>query len=74
MTNPRLHVQVTYFKRAFAPDDPVQAVRKELDESVIQVLRLVQSLAYVESGKHHKGKKVLLCFVNAVGMIDIRHR
>lgn len=53
--NTWLHVLVTYFKRAFAPDDPVNTVRKELDESVTQVLELVQSLAFVESGKHHKG-------------------
>lgn len=57
ITEPWLHGNVTFFKRAFTPDDPVQAVRDELDGSVKQVVRLVQTLAYVESGKHHKGKE-----------------
>ncbi|KAK7697658.1 hypothetical protein SLS64_013336 [Diaporthe eres] len=49
---------VTFFKRAFTAEDPVQTVRDELDGSVQQVIRLVESLTYSEARLHHKDEDI----------------
>lgn len=52
---------MTFFKRAFTAEDPVQTVRDELDGSVQQVIRLVESLTYSEARLHHKGNILVSC-------------
>lgn len=40
----------------------MQTVRDELDGSVQQVIRLVESLTYSEARLHHKGIILVSCF------------